>query len=135
MLLRFYCANYSSVCGYLSLFNWFTFCSQRLQVSVCCFETLCVCVPQGRVEVEAGNENMKFETGPFSYYGVMALSSPSLGEHTHTRNVYMIRPQTQAMHMPQRYTRHRDTHLDSLFFPLPLTYTNNVITLCALASV
>ncbi|XP_019134204.1 metal transporter CNNM4 isoform X2 [Larimichthys crocea] len=33
---------------------------------------------QGRVEVEAGNENMKFETGPFSYYGVMALSSPSL---------------------------------------------------------
>ncbi|CAB1322361.1 unnamed protein product [Coregonus sp. 'balchen'] len=23
----------------------------------------------GRVEVEAGNENMKFETGPFSYYG------------------------------------------------------------------
>ncbi|XP_068608659.1 metal transporter CNNM4 [Brachionichthys hirsutus] len=33
---------------------------------------------QGRVEVEAGNENMKFESGPFSYYGVMALSSPSL---------------------------------------------------------
>ncbi|XP_022055493.1 metal transporter CNNM4 isoform X1 [Acanthochromis polyacanthus] len=33
---------------------------------------------QGRVEVEAGNENMKFETGPFSYYGVMALSMPSL---------------------------------------------------------
>ncbi|CAN9504457.1 unnamed protein product [Ophioblennius macclurei] len=33
---------------------------------------------QGRVEVEAGNENMKFETGPFSYYGVMALSTPSL---------------------------------------------------------
>lgn len=39
-----------------------------------------VCFPQGRVEVEAGNENMKFETGPFSSYGVMALSAPTLGE-------------------------------------------------------
>lgn len=34
-------------------------------------------IKQGRVEVEAGNENMKFETGPFSYYGVMALSPPT----------------------------------------------------------
>ncbi|XP_060763395.1 metal transporter CNNM4 [Neoarius graeffei] len=34
-----------------------------------------VLILQGRVEVEAGNENMKFETGPFSYYGVMALNS------------------------------------------------------------
>ncbi|XP_028828631.1 metal transporter CNNM4-like isoform X2 [Denticeps clupeoides] len=37
-----------------------------------------VLILQGRVEVEAGNESMKFETGPFSYYGVMALSSPAL---------------------------------------------------------
>ncbi|KAF6726135.1 Metal transporter CNNM4 [Oryzias melastigma] len=37
-----------------------------------------VLILQGRVEVEAGNENMKFETGAFSYYGVMALSTPSL---------------------------------------------------------
>ncbi|XP_068613309.1 metal transporter CNNM4-like [Brachionichthys hirsutus] len=37
-----------------------------------------VLILQGRVEVEAGNENMKFETGPFSFYGVMALSSPTL---------------------------------------------------------
>ncbi|KAJ8286151.1 hypothetical protein GJAV_G00035100 [Gymnothorax javanicus] len=37
-----------------------------------------VLILQGRVEVEAGNENMKFETGPFSFYGVMALSTPSL---------------------------------------------------------
>ncbi|XP_075885722.1 metal transporter CNNM4 isoform X2 [Nelusetta ayraudi] len=36
-----------------------------------------VLILQGRVEVEAGNENMKFETGPFSYYGVMALSCVS----------------------------------------------------------
>ncbi|XP_051972175.1 metal transporter CNNM4-like isoform X2 [Xyrauchen texanus] len=39
-----------------------------------------VLILQGRVEVEAGNENMKFETGPFSYYGVMALTSQSLGD-------------------------------------------------------
>ncbi|XP_060764953.1 metal transporter CNNM4 isoform X1 [Neoarius graeffei] len=36
-----------------------------------------ILILQGRVEVEAGNENMKFETGPFSYYGVMALSTSS----------------------------------------------------------
>lgn len=37
-------------------------------------------IDQGRVEVEAGNENMKFETGPFSYYGVMALSPSTAGK-------------------------------------------------------
>ncbi|XP_015815903.1 metal transporter CNNM4 isoform X2 [Nothobranchius furzeri] len=37
-----------------------------------------ILILQGRVEVEAGNENMKFETGPFSYYGVMALSASTL---------------------------------------------------------
>ncbi|XP_017344729.1 metal transporter CNNM4 isoform X4 [Ictalurus punctatus] len=37
-----------------------------------------ILILQGRVEVEAGNENMKFETGPFSYYGVMALTTSSL---------------------------------------------------------
>ncbi|XP_036384437.1 metal transporter CNNM4-like isoform X1 [Megalops cyprinoides] len=37
-----------------------------------------ILILQGRVEVEAGNENMKFETGPFSFYGVMALNSPAL---------------------------------------------------------
>ncbi|KAM9392908.1 metal transporter CNNM4 [Pholidichthys leucotaenia] len=37
-----------------------------------------ILILQGRVEVEAGNENMKFEAGPFSYYGVMALSAPTL---------------------------------------------------------
>ncbi|KAK3514443.1 hypothetical protein QTP70_018255 [Hemibagrus guttatus] len=34
-----------------------------------------ILILQGRVEVEAGNENMKFETGPFSNYGVMALNA------------------------------------------------------------
>ncbi|XP_030647228.1 metal transporter CNNM4 [Chanos chanos] len=36
-----------------------------------------ILILQGRVEVEAGNENMKFETGPFSFYGIMALTSLS----------------------------------------------------------
>ncbi|NWS78821.1 CNNM4 protein, partial [Crotophaga sulcirostris] len=31
---------------------------------------------QGKVEVEAGKECMKFEAGAFSYYGVMAISPP-----------------------------------------------------------
>lgn len=35
---------------------------------------------QGKVEVEAGKENMKFETGAFSYYGTMALSMAPSGE-------------------------------------------------------
>ena len=43
---------------------------------LCIFSYFC----QGRVEVEAGNENMKFETGPFSFYGVMALNAPTLGK-------------------------------------------------------
>ncbi|MEE6485938.1 hypothetical protein FKM82_014459 [Ascaphus truei] len=38
-----------------------------------------VLVLQGKVEVEAGKEGMKFEAGAFSYYGVMALiASPVL---------------------------------------------------------
>ncbi|XP_077193807.1 metal transporter CNNM4-like isoform X2 [Paroedura picta] len=32
-----------------------------------------ILILQGRVEVEACQENMKFENGPFSYFGVMAL--------------------------------------------------------------
>ncbi|XP_078284937.1 metal transporter CNNM2-like isoform X2 [Rhinoraja longicauda] len=39
-----------------------------------------VLILQGKVETEAGKEDMKFETGPFSYYGTMALGS-SLPDH------------------------------------------------------
>ncbi|XP_067396382.1 metal transporter CNNM4 isoform X1 [Emydura macquarii macquarii] len=41
-----------------------------------------ILILQGKVEVEAGKENMKFETGAFSYYGVMALSPPPPTDHT-----------------------------------------------------
>ncbi|XP_074066137.1 metal transporter CNNM4 isoform X2 [Macrotis lagotis] len=37
-----------------------------------------ILILQGKVEVEAGKENMKFETGAFSYYGIMALTSFSV---------------------------------------------------------
>lgn len=37
---------------------------------------------QGKVEVEAGKEGMKFEAGAFSYYGVMALTaSPGMSSY------------------------------------------------------
>ncbi|XP_015998445.1 metal transporter CNNM4 isoform X2 [Rousettus aegyptiacus] len=51
-----------------------------------------ILILQGKVEVEAGKENMKFETGAFSYYGTMALSSsPSV-------------PSTQAGGLPGKRT-------------------------------
>ncbi|KAI5108004.1 metal transporter CNNM2, partial [Silurus meridionalis] len=34
-----------------------------------------ILILQGKVEVEAGKEGMKFKAGPFSYYGMMALTS------------------------------------------------------------
>ncbi|XP_026878753.2 metal transporter CNNM2a [Electrophorus electricus] len=34
-----------------------------------------ILILQGKVEVEAGKEGMKFKAGPFSYYGIMALTS------------------------------------------------------------
>lgn len=38
-------------------------------------EPIFILSPQGKVEVEAGKEGMKFEAGAFSYYGVMALTA------------------------------------------------------------
>ncbi|AWP06145.1 putative metal transporter CNNM2 [Scophthalmus maximus] len=34
-----------------------------------------ILILQGKVEVEAGKEGMKFEAGPFSFYGLMALTT------------------------------------------------------------
>lgn len=75
---------------------------------VCVFMFAFVFVLQGRVEVEAGNENMKFETGPFSYYGVMALSTPTMGE-TH---IYQ--------HMYHLHLYHLLTRIQSLSCVLPI---------------
>ncbi|KAI5613298.1 metal transporter CNNM4 isoform X1 [Silurus asotus] len=49
-----------------------------------------ILILQGRVEVEAGSENMKFETGPFSYYGVMALNA-TLGKVSRPRHLSLMR--------------------------------------------
>uniref|UniRef100_A0A8C6VV36 Metal transporter n=1 Tax=Nothobranchius furzeri TaxID=105023 RepID=A0A8C6VV36_NOTFU len=40
-----------------------------------------ILVLQGKVEVEAGKEGMKFEAGPFTFYGMMALTT-SPGENS-----------------------------------------------------
>ncbi|XP_051514650.1 metal transporter CNNM4-like isoform X2 [Myxocyprinus asiaticus] len=50
-----------------------------------------ILVLQGRVEVEAGSENMKFETGPFSFYGAMALSAPTLVSVSRPRHLSLKR--------------------------------------------
>ncbi|KAK2911008.1 hypothetical protein Q8A67_003141 [Cirrhinus molitorella] len=50
-----------------------------------------ILILQGRVEVEAGNENMKFETGPFSFYGVMALSAPTIVSVSRPRHLSLKR--------------------------------------------
>uniref|UniRef100_A0A8C4JPT6 Metal transporter n=1 Tax=Dromaius novaehollandiae TaxID=8790 RepID=A0A8C4JPT6_DRONO len=42
-----------------------------------------ILILQGKVEVEAGKESMKFEAGAFSYYGVMALSPPPIRSPSH----------------------------------------------------
>ncbi|XP_051764082.1 metal transporter CNNM4 isoform X3 [Ctenopharyngodon idella] len=55
-----------------------------------------ILILQGRVEVEAGNENMKFEAGPFSYYGVMALTSPCLGVPQHELTDFMCIPEFRS---------------------------------------
>nr|XP_060641707.1 metal transporter CNNM4-like [Anolis sagrei ordinatus] len=41
-----------------------------------------ILILQGKVEVEACKENMKFENGPFSYYGVLALGPLPIGDNT-----------------------------------------------------
>lgn len=54
---------------------------------------------QGKVEVEAGNECMKFEAGAFSYYGVMALSpSPVSGEHPPTPPIAWVLAWAEPSH-------------------------------------
>ncbi|XP_048379045.1 metal transporter CNNM4-like [Stegostoma tigrinum] len=51
-----------------------------------------VLILQGKVEAEAGKEDMKFETGPFSYYGTMALTSPTLVPTSRLRTCSLKRP-------------------------------------------
>ncbi|KFO08990.1 Metal transporter CNNM4, partial [Balearica regulorum gibbericeps] len=58
-----------------------------------------ILILQGKVEVEAGKECMKFEAGAFSYYGVMALSpSPVSGApgwlQTHWPRLVAVRQAT-----------------------------------------
>ncbi|XP_078095372.1 metal transporter CNNM4-like isoform X2 [Mustelus asterias] len=59
-----------------------------------------VLILQGKVEAEAGKEDMKFETGPFSYYGTMALGSPSMETRPPSRNSEISR--SMSLHYAER---------------------------------
>ncbi|XP_056669050.1 metal transporter CNNM4 isoform X2 [Monodelphis domestica] len=73
-----------------------------------------VLILQGKVEVEAGKENMKFETGPFSYYGTMALTSPHLSDRAIASYPSSLSRST-SLNYPDR--------TDGYFFPQPTTST------------
>ncbi|XP_067857470.1 metal transporter CNNM2-like [Heptranchias perlo] len=59
-----------------------------------------VLILQGKVEAEAGKEDMKFETGPFSYYGTMALGNPSLESRSPSYNSELSR--SISLHYTER---------------------------------
>ncbi|XP_053320618.1 metal transporter CNNM4 [Spea bombifrons] len=57
-----------------------------------------ILVLQGKVEVEAGKENMKFESGAFSYYGVMAMTTPTAAELRSPSHVGSLNRSTSLSH-------------------------------------
>ncbi|TRY92067.1 hypothetical protein DNTS_017523, partial [Danionella cerebrum] len=78
---------------------------------------------QGRVEVEAGNENMKFETGPFSYYGVMALSAAALAVSS---SVVSPRPRRLSLKRFSLFSRFPESQLSGLNRSASLSCTERV---------
>lgn len=70
-------------CMYLEGFKWIINCSGSVKEAkrstlLCCADfadNTWLLLSQGKVEVEAGKEGMKFEAGPFSFYGMMALTA------------------------------------------------------------
>uniref|UniRef100_A0A663EPL8 Metal transporter n=1 Tax=Aquila chrysaetos chrysaetos TaxID=223781 RepID=A0A663EPL8_AQUCH len=78
-----------------------------------------ILILQGKVEVEAGKECMKFEAGAFSYYGVMALSpSPVSALPAQPR-----RPSTKRGSLFARLTEIRSpSHVSSLNRSASLSY-------------
>ncbi|XP_072410367.1 metal transporter CNNM2-like [Chiloscyllium punctatum] len=74
-----------------------------------------VLVLQGKVEAEAGKEDMKFETGPFSYYGTMALGSPTLETRPSSRTSELSRSVSLSY-------AERSESTPSIVSPNPLTH-------------
>ncbi|XP_055063506.1 metal transporter CNNM4 isoform X1 [Misgurnus anguillicaudatus] len=93
-----------------------------------------ILILQGRVEVEAGNENMKFEAGPFSYYGVMALTMPSLAV-TPPLSPSVVSPRVRRLSLKRfsvfsRFPEFRSpSHLSGLNRSASLSYTERVDSL------
>ncbi|XP_053500791.1 metal transporter CNNM4 isoform X1 [Ictalurus furcatus] len=88
----------------------------------------------GRVEVEAGNENMKFETGPFSYYGVMALTTSSLAVTPPlSPSVVLPRPRRLSLKRLSLFSRFPEfrspSHISGLNRSASLCYTERVDSL------
>ncbi|XP_055518347.1 metal transporter CNNM4-like isoform X2 [Leucoraja erinacea] len=59
-----------------------------------------ILILQGKVETEAGKEDMRFETGPFSYFGTMALGSTLADNLSSSRNSEMNR--SLSLHQADR---------------------------------
>ncbi|XP_058874780.1 metal transporter CNNM4-like, partial [Acipenser ruthenus] len=74
---------------------------------------------QGRVEVEAGNEHMKLETGPFSYYGVMSLSTPHARVSLPLSRCWSESLRLSELHGPVRVTVRRREQQPAQQHPLP----------------
>ncbi|XP_015217065.2 metal transporter CNNM4 isoform X1 [Lepisosteus oculatus] len=83
-----------------------------------------ILILQGRVEVEAGNENMKFETGPFSFYGVMALGTTSMAR---SLSVRLPRPRHLSLKRGSLFSRFSEfrspSHLSGLNRSVSLSCT------------
>ncbi|TSM28085.1 Metal transporter CNNM4 [Bagarius yarrelli] len=88
-----------------------------------------ILILQGRVEVEAGNENMKFETGPFSYYGVMALNTSCLAPPL-SPSVVLPRPRRLSLKRFSLFSRFPEfrspSHLSGLNRSASLSHTERV---------
>lgn len=67
--------------------------------------------PQGKVEVEAGKEGMKFEASAFSYYGVMALTA-SPGEWPRHLSTGLCFRKTQPFSLSLPGAQHESVLID-----------------------
>ncbi|XP_052463396.1 metal transporter CNNM4 isoform X2 [Carassius gibelio] len=98
-----------------------------------------ILILQGRVEVEAGNENMMFETGPFSYYGVMALSTPCLAV-TPPLSLSVVSPRPRRLSLKRfslfsRFPEFRSpSHLSGLNRSASLSHTERVDSVSVIGS-
>lgn len=71
------------------------------------------------MEVEAGKEGMKFEAGPFSFYGMMALTA-SPGKKLVQHEEHCMIENKLSVFSPRSRSRQRS--LGSTSFPVKIIY-------------